>query len=512
MMESPCPPPPPPPPRGQTGIVHQDETTTAPAAAAAAGTTSPTSVGSRLAAWLGHVANVASGPPAPAAPSKTAPECHPPIVESLPAAALLEIERAALQKSRDESARAARARARDEKMALCHREWMEKVLPAWDKYKTSKTVKRLCMDGIPSAVRGKAWPLLMGNTLQITPALMEIFYQHAQAFKQDVSDREKRQRRRKRRRARREQRRAERQAGRGAGGDVSRSSSSSSASDGEGEAHAGDGDGNSSGGGDGGSGGGDEGSAKRLGKSKSLHLIDCDLPRTFPHLAFFAKGQPMEHDLRRMLEAYSFYRPDIGYIQGMSYIAAVLLLNVEPYVAFQCFANLLQHNIYFDFFRLERDRIDVHLGVYASLLDERLPKLARHFKQEGVRPDMYMIDWLMTLFSRSMPMNVSARVWDLYLSPGGDESSLFRVAIGLLRMHEAQLLGMDMGGILSFLHNIPPDLDEDELFRHVAKVHISRSRFAAIQSQQRKQGERLAKEAEAADKDKETRRAHAATT
>ena len=89
---------------------------------------------------------------------------------------------------------------------------------------------------------------------------------------------------------------------------------------------------------------------------------------------------------------------------------------------------------------------------------------------------MYMIDWLMTLYSRSMPLSVAARVWDLYLCEG--ELSLFRVAIGLLKMHERLLLQMEFGDIMNFLHNIPSDLDEDELFTtHVAKVEFSKKKF-----------------------------------
>jgi hypothetical protein len=64
-----------------------------------------------------------------------------------------------------------------------------------------------------------------------------------------------------------------------------------------------------------------------LGKRKSLHYINIDLPRTFPKLSFFKEGSPMCADLKKLLMAYAFYRPDVGYIQGMSYIAAVLLVR-----------------------------------------------------------------------------------------------------------------------------------------------------------------------------------------
>lgn len=46
--------------------------------------------------------------------------------------------------------------------------------------------------------------------------------------------------------------------------------------------------------------------------------------------------------LRLLLESFVLFRPDIGYVQGMGFIAAMLLLYIEnDYEAFSCFANLL---------------------------------------------------------------------------------------------------------------------------------------------------------------------------
>jgi hypothetical protein len=42
------------------------------------------------------------------------------------------------------------------------------------------------------------------------------------------------------------------------------------------------------------------------------------------------------------LGRYVFFRPDVGYVQGMSHLAAMLLLNLDVFPAFVAFANLLQ--------------------------------------------------------------------------------------------------------------------------------------------------------------------------
>jgi hypothetical protein len=45
--------------------------------------------------------------------------------------------------------------------------WMEKVLPVWNMAKGSNLVKQLCFKGIPPNIRGRVWPLLIENDLQV---------------------------------------------------------------------------------------------------------------------------------------------------------------------------------------------------------------------------------------------------------------------------------------------------------------------------------------------------------
>jgi len=52
-----------------------------------------------------------------------------------------------------------------------------------------------------------------------------------------------------------------------------------------------------------------------LAREKSIQIIDTDIPRTFPRLAgLFQQGGPHHMKLQRILEAFTMYRPDIGYV------------------------------------------------------------------------------------------------------------------------------------------------------------------------------------------------------
>lgn len=45
--------------------------------------------------------------------------------------------------------------------------WSQQVLPRWSELKDSRYVRDLCFRGIPTNLRGKVWPLLIGNDLEV---------------------------------------------------------------------------------------------------------------------------------------------------------------------------------------------------------------------------------------------------------------------------------------------------------------------------------------------------------
>jgi hypothetical protein len=58
-------------------------------------------------------------------------------------------------------------------------------------------------------------------------------------------------------------------------------------------------------------------------------LIERDINRTFPSHEFFsARGGVGQESLRNVIKAYSLYDPDVGYCQGIGFVAGILILNV----------------------------------------------------------------------------------------------------------------------------------------------------------------------------------------
>ena len=107
--------------------------------------------------------------------------------------------------------------------------------------------------------------------------------------------------------------------------------------------------------------------------------------------------------------------------------------------------------------------MEEHYSSFSSLLATHLPALATHFSKLGLRPDLYLLDWVMTLYSRCLPLDVTCRIWDLIARDG--ETFLFKAALGILALYEERLVAeSDFVLIAQFLSRLPDDINSDLLF------------------------------------------------
>ncbi|XP_039403842.1 TBC1 domain family member 12 isoform X2 [Mauremys reevesii] len=290
--------------------------------------------------------------------------------------------------------------------------WINEILPNWEGMRTTRRVRELWWQGLPPSVRGKVWSLAIGNELNITHELYEIFLSRAKERWKSFSE-------------------------------------TNSENDIE------------------------DAGVSVADREASLELIKLDISRTFPSFYIFQKGGPYHDLLHSVLGAYTCYRPDVGYVQGMSFIAAVLILNLEEADAFIAFANLLNKPCQLAFFRVDHSMMLKYFAAFEVFFEENLPKLFLHFKSYSLTPDIYLIDWIFTLYSKSLPLDLACRVWDVFCRDG--EEFLFRTGLGILRLYEDILLQMDFIHIAQFLTKLPEDITSEKLFSCIAAIQVQNS-------------------------------------
>lgn len=122
------------------------------------------------------------------------------------------------------------------------------------------------------------------------------------------------------------------------------------------------------------------------------------------------------------------------------------------------------------FFRVDHGLMLTYFAAFEVFFEENLPRLFAHFKTNNLTPDIYLIDWIFTLYSKSLPLDLACRVWDVFCRDG--EEFLFRTALGMLRLFEDILTRMDFIHIAQFLTKLPEDLAADDLFASIAAIQM----------------------------------------
>lgn len=77
---------------------------------------------------------------------------------------------------------------------------------------------------------------------------------------------------------------------------------------------------------------------------------------------------------------------------------------------------------------------------------------------------------IFTLYSKSLPLDLACRVWDVFCRDG--EEFLFRTALGILKLFEDILTKMDFIHIAQFLTKLPEDLPSEEIFTSIAAIQM----------------------------------------
>ncbi|KAL8176606.1 UNVERIFIED_CONTAM: hypothetical protein K2H54_036909 [Gekko kuhli] len=170
---------------------------------------------------------------------------------------------------------------------------------------------------------------------------------------------------------------------------------------------------------------------RQAGDPKWLDVIEKDLHRQFPlHEIFVDRGGHGQQDLYRILKAYTIYRPEEGYCQAQAPVAAVLLMNMPAEQAFWCLVQICDKYLP-GYYSAGLEAIQLDGEIFFALLRRVSPIAYRHLKRYKIDPILYMTEWFMCIFSRTLPWCSVLRVWDMFFCEG--VKIVFRVGLVLLR-------------------------------------------------------------------------------
>nr|XP_018673312.1 TBC1 domain family member 4 [Ciona intestinalis] len=194
------------------------------------------------------------------------------------------------------------------------------------------------------------------------------------------------------------------------------------------------------------------------------HSILIDIGRTFPNHPYFSqqlgKGQL---GLFNLLKAYSLVDTEVGYCQGLSFVAGTILVHLNSTEkSFQMLTHLMKNmgcrNLY------QPDMTAIRIAVYqlSRLLHDYHREINDHFEKHDVTLMLFAAPWFLTMFASILPFSFTARIFDLLFLEG--RCALFKTALALLSHHKAAILEQDsFEAIIGYLKNKLPNMDAVEV-------------------------------------------------
>ena len=214
----------------------------------------------------------------------------------------------------------------------------------------------------------------------------------------------------------------------------------------------------------------------KITNKKFSHVCDeinRDINRTFYTVKFVeGNGKKM---LINILTALAFIRPEIGYCQGMNFIAGALINFIDNeekcFWIFLSFIDNIDMNLLY-----LKNMPDYSIRVYQLnyYIKEYFPELDSHFKKHQINPDVFFSKWILTIFSNYLPFDALYRVWDIFIFDKW--KAIFKCSLMILDSMKDKLITMDL---ITFSKYIKDNKDNSTLFnfdefsKHYKKYKIT---------------------------------------
>lgn len=200
------------------------------------------------------------------------------------------------------------------------------------------------------------------------------------------------------------------------------------------------------------------------------HAILIDLGRTFPtHPYFSAQLGAGQLSLYNILKAYSLLDQEVGYCQGLSFVAGILLLHMGEEEAFHMLKFLMFDRGLRKQYRPDMIILQIQMYQLSRLLHDYHRDLYSHLEEHEIGPSLYAAPWFLTVFASQFPLGFVARVFDMIFLQGTEV--IFKVALSLLGSHKPLILQHEnLETIVDFIKNTLPNLGLVQMEKTINQV------------------------------------------
>jgi hypothetical protein len=221
----------------------------------------------------------------------------------------------------------------------------------------------------------------------------------------------------------------------------------------------------------------------------------------FPYLGIFKENTPLTSDLCEVINGFVISRPDIKYNENISYLVGMLIINMDKYQAYVSFMNLiLNPNIIIYYLSANKEENIMEYGysdtptgeegsninknkkipsiveknlrrvIFKQLLFHNLPDLCSNLELINVLPEDYFDEWNQTIFCKNFNIDISMKIWDLFVVQG--EKVIFDAGIAIMKELEDDLNNCEEKeeALDILLNSQLREINENNIMKNIQKV------------------------------------------
>eukprot|EP01063_Lacrimia_lanifica_P036699 TRINITY_DN735_c0_g1_i1.p1 TRINITY_DN735_c0_g1~~TRINITY_DN735_c0_g1_i1.p1 ORF type:complete len:554 (+),score=236.82 TRINITY_DN735_c0_g1_i1:258-1919(+) len=178
--------------------------------------------------------------------------------------------------------------------------------------------------------------------------------------------------------------------------------------------------------------------------------IDKDMDRTFPTCKQFERGESTREELYDVLTAFCIEHEDIGYCQGMNFIAGILLLYLDDWEAFFLLCEIVNGKKFNEgYYRMGLAMMHLDQAVLKKLVVEKLPGVVEKLEEVNLNLEALVVKWFLCIFVDSFPLQTTLVLWDFYFIHG--IPFIFSACLAFLAQLREKFLATDDLGLLMMM-------------------------------------------------------------
>lgn len=189
---------------------------------------------------------------------------------------------------------------------------------------------------------------------------------------------------------------------------------------------------------------------ERNEKSKSVYAadIDKDLERSLPEYPAYQNDVGID-SLRRVLYAFSWHNPEVGYCQSMNILSGVFLIYLSEEQTFWLLNHLCER-FFKGYYSVHMVGVAIDSAAVFGLIQKHIPILYEHIVNISVKLTTIINSWLLALFFNCFSHDHFLRILDLLIGLG--PRVIYQISLAIFKLSSKSIIdATDDGEVMDAL-------------------------------------------------------------